>query len=71
MQNLRTYKSVLPQAQGMRGLKKVYFRTLELQGGFEEITLSWTPNDEIKPTFCPLIRHFFLRMFQRFAPYLW
>ena len=40
---------------------KVYFRTLELQGGFEEIPLFWTPYDEIKPTFCPLIRHFFLK----------
>jgi hypothetical protein len=61
LQNLRTYKSVLPQAQGMRGLKKVYFRTLELLGGSEEIPIFWTPGDEIKPIFWSLICHFFQR----------
>jgi hypothetical protein len=40
-------------------LEKVYFRTLELLGGFEEIPLLLTPYDEIKPTFMSLIRHFF------------
>jgi hypothetical protein len=39
MQNLKTCISVLPQAQVMRVLKKLYFRILELLGGFEEITL--------------------------------
>ena len=39
LQNLKTCKSVLPQALVMRGLKKVYFRTLELLEGFEEIPL--------------------------------
>ena len=59
MQNSKKFKSVLPQAQVMRGLKKVYFRTQELLGGSEEILLFWTPCDEIKPTFLSLIRHFF------------
>ncbi len=59
LQNLKTCKSVLPQAQVMRGLKKLYFRTLELLGGFEEIPLLLTPCDEIKPTFLSLIGHFF------------
>jgi hypothetical protein len=59
LQNLKTCKSVMPQALVMRGLKKVYFRTLELLGGFEEIPLLLTPCDEIKPTFLSLIRHFF------------
>ena len=49
----------LDQAQVMKGLKKFYFRTLELLGGFEEIPLLLTPYDEIKPTFMSLIRHFF------------
>ena len=40
-------------------MEKVYFRTLELLGGFEEIPLLLTPYDEIKPTFMSLIRHFF------------
>jgi hypothetical protein len=40
-------------------LEKVYFRTLEFLGGFEEIPLLLTPCDEIKPTFLSLIRHFF------------
>ncbi len=40
-------------------LEKVYFMTLELLGGFEEIPLFLTPCDEIKPTFLSLIRHFF------------
>jgi hypothetical protein len=43
----------------MRGLKKVYFRTLELLGGFVEIPLFLTPWDEVKPTFLSQIRHFF------------
>ncbi len=59
LQNLKTFKSVFPQALLMRGLKKVYFRTLELLGGFEEIPLLLIPCDEIKPTFLSLIRHFF------------
>jgi hypothetical protein len=33
--------------------KYIYFRALELLGGFEEIPLLLTPCDEIKPTFCP------------------
>jgi hypothetical protein len=33
----------------MRGLKKVYFRTLELLGGSEEILIFWTPGYKIKP----------------------
>ena len=40
-------------------LQKVYFRTLELLGGFEEILLLLTPCDEIKLTSSSLIRHFF------------
>ncbi len=59
MQNLKACKSVLPQAQVMRGLKKVYFWTLELLGGSEEILIFWTPGDEIKPIFLALIDHFF------------
>ena len=61
MQNLKTCKSVLPQAPVMRSLKKVYFRTLDLLGGCEEIPLFWTPSpcDELKPNFWALIRHFF------------
>jgi hypothetical protein len=37
----------------MRGLKILFFRTLELLGGFEEITLSLTPCDEINHFFVP------------------
>ncbi len=37
----------------MKGLKKVYFMTLELLGGFEEMTLFLTPCDEKNPLFVP------------------